>query len=85
MALIISTNGHSAFRSEELEGVFHLANDKTGRLSNNVGLNFKSGTKIILTCKNSKEAEALKNMIINVMNNDKAYNQFPCKEGMPAK
>lgn len=79
MALIISTKGNSAFRSEELEGVFHLVNDKTHRLSNKIGINFKSGSQVIITCKTSKEAKILKDTIINIMKYDKTSNELPSK------
>lgn len=79
MALIISSKGNSAFRSEELEGVFHLVNDKTHRLSNKVGINFKSGNQVIITCKTSNEAKILKDTIINAIKYDKTFNELPSK------
>lgn len=44
MALIITPHENSAFRSEEIEGVFHLINDETHRKTKAIGINFKSGT-----------------------------------------
>lgn len=71
MAVIISTNGNCAFRSEELEGVFHFKDSITNRLSNKIGIRFKSGNEVVITCKTSKEAKILKDNIIDTMKHDK--------------
>lgn len=71
MALIISTNGKSAFRSEQIDAVFQVVDDKTHRLTNKVALLFKSGAQQIVVCKTIKEATKFKDIIINIMKNDR--------------
>ena len=68
--LVISTYGNSAFRSEELEGVFRMKNTKTNRITKTVGLQFKSGSQITIDCKTLKEAKELFDIIIETMKED---------------
>ena len=68
--LIISNHGNSAFRSEELEGVFRMKDNKTNRITKTIKLHFKSGSQVILQCKNLKETKELFNDIIEVMKQD---------------
>lgn len=68
--LIVSTHGNSAFRSEELEGVFRMKDNKTNRITKNIRLQFKSGYQVILQCKTLKETKELFNDIIEIMKQD---------------
>ncbi len=68
--LCISTHKNSAFRTEELEGVFRTIDDKTHKLTKTILLVFKSGTQILLICKNLKETQELFNNIIESMKKD---------------
>lgn len=68
--LIKSTHGNSVIRTEELAAIYHLKNDKTNRLSNVIGLQFKSGKVIPLHCRNIKEAKELFDFIYDIMKKD---------------
>jgi len=68
--LVISTHGNSAFRSEELEGVFRMKDSKTNRITKTIKLHFKSGSQVILQCKNLKETKELFDNITEVMKQD---------------
>lgn len=72
--LIISTYGNSAFRTEELEGIFRVINDKTHKITKSIRLHFKSGTVTIIDCKTLKETKELFNIVIEAMKQD--YNNL---------
>lgn len=72
MALIISNTGNSAFRSENLEGIFHIL-DKSYRKTNKIALHFKSGARVILRCKDAKEATEFINKLIDTIKNDETH------------
>ena len=67
MALIISSTGNTAFRSEEIVGISHLPNAKTGKLSKSVRIVFKSGRDAFIDCKTVKEAKEIKDKIIEIL------------------
>lgn len=73
MALIISTHGNSAFRTEELEGVFRIKNEKTHKFDKYVILQFKSGAQTKIACKTCKEALELYSNIVEIMKKDIQY------------
>lgn len=72
--LVISTYKTSAFRSEDLESVFHVINDKTHKITKSIRLRFKSGNITIIDCKTLKEAKELFDIIVETMKND--YNNL---------
>lgn len=72
--LVISTYGNSAFRTEELEGVFRELDDKTHKITKNIILQFKSGNKSIICCKTLKEAKEIFDNIVEIMKKD--YNSL---------
>lgn len=74
--LCISTHKNSAFRTEELEGVFRTIDDKTHKLTKNILLAFKSGIQITLNCKNLKETQELFNNIIGLIEKDYEFNNI---------
>lgn len=69
MALIISNTGNSAFHSKDLEGVFQVL-DKSYKKTNRVALHFKSGTQVILKCKDVKETTEFIDKVIDTMKDD---------------
>lgn len=68
--LIISTHGNSVFRTEELEGIFRMKDEKTNRITTNIKLQFKSGYQVLLQCKTLKETKELFDSITEVMKQD---------------
>ena len=68
--LVISTHGNSTFRTEELEGIFRVINDKTHKITKSIRLHFKSGSVTIIECKTLKESKELFNIIIEMMQKD---------------
>lgn len=72
--LVISTHENSAFRTEELEGIFRLMDKKTHKITKNISLHFKSGGITIITCKTLKETKELFDTIIKIMQQD--YNNL---------
>lgn len=72
--LAISTYGKGAFRSEELEGVFRVVDDKTHKITKSIELHFKSGNITIMNCTTLKEAKELFDIIVETMKND--YNNL---------
>lgn len=70
MALILSTHGNTALRSEDISFIGKLRNPKTGKAINLLGIIFKSGTQISLKCKTVKEANELFNDITKIMTKD---------------
>lgn len=72
--LVISTYGNSAFRSEELEGIFRMKNTETNRITKSVGLQFKSGSQITIDCKTLKEAKEFFDTVVEIMKKD--YNSL---------
>lgn len=68
--LIISTHGNGAFRTEELEGIFRMKDNKTNRITKTIKLHFKSGSQVILQCKNLKETKEFFDNITEVMKQD---------------
>lgn len=67
MALIISNTGNTVFRSEEIVGISHLTNVKTGKLSKSVRIVFKSGRDFSIDCKTIKDAKEIKDTIIEIL------------------
>jgi len=72
--LVISTYGNSTFRTEELEGIFRVINDKTHKITKSIRLHFKSGSVTIIECKTLKEAKELFDNITKIMQQD--YNNL---------
>lgn len=72
--LIISTHGNSTFRSEELEGIYRIIDDKTHKPTKNINLQFKSGNTIIMKYKTLKECKELFDNITKAMKQD--YNNL---------
>ena len=68
--LVISTYGNSAFRSEELEGVFRMKNTKTNRITKTVGIKFKSDSQITIDYKKLKEDKEFFDTITEIMKKD---------------
>lgn len=71
--LCISSNRHSAFRSEEVESISLVKNTDTHRFTNKICIDFKSGTQRILECKNIKEAKEFFEILIKAMKQDYHY------------
>ena len=69
MALFISKNKNTAFRSEDISAVFRVPNEKHNP-SECIHITFKSGCTIEMKCKTVEEANKTFNDIINVMVND---------------
>ena len=67
MALIISTKGNTAFRSEDVVCIAHLFNIETNRLSKDVNIILKSGRDLVVNCKTVKEAKEFKDTIIEIL------------------
>lgn len=67
MALIISTKGNTAFRSEDVVCIAHLINTKTGKLSDTLNIILKSGRDFAIKCKTVKEAKEFKDKIIEIL------------------
>lgn len=76
MALILSTHGNTAFRSEDISSISKLRNAHTNRPTNCLGISFKSGHEITLQCKSIKEANELFDTITKVMVEDYKWNSF---------
>ena len=72
--LIVSTHENSTFRTEELEGIYRIIDDKTHKLTKDINLQFKSGNTIIMKCKTLKECKELFDNITNAMKQD--YNNL---------
>lgn len=72
--LVISTYGNSTFRTEELEGIFRVIDDKTHKITKSIRLHFKSGGITIITCKTLKETKELFDNITKIMQQD--YNNL---------
>lgn len=68
--LIKSIHGHSVIRTEELAAIYRIKNDKTGRLTKTIILQFKSGKEIPIDSRNTKEAKELFDFISNIMEKD---------------
>lgn len=65
--IIISPHGNTAFDTKEIEAVYRLKNDKTHRISNIIGIGFKSGNVLNVECKTSKEAKKFIDDIIKII------------------
>lgn len=72
--LIISTHGNSTFRTEELEDIFRVIDDKTHKPTKSIRLHFKSGNNIFMHCKTLKETKEFFDNITNAMLQD--YNNL---------
>jgi len=72
--LVISTHGNSTFRTEELEGIFRVIDNKTHKITKNIRLHFKSGNMTIIECKTLKETKEFFDNITNAMLQD--YNNL---------
>ncbi len=72
--LITSTHENATLRSEELEGIFRMKNIETNKITKNIELQFKSGSKVTLECKTLKEAKELFDNITDAMYQD--YNNL---------
>lgn len=70
MALVLSTHGNTAFRSEDVSSIAKVKNLQTGRATKLLSLTFKSGIEISLKCKTIKEANELFDIITKVMLED---------------
>lgn len=70
MAIIISSSRNCAIRSEEIAAVGIIKNKETNRLTNKIGIIFKSGAKLEIECKTIKEAAGVNQSIMNTMKND---------------
>lgn len=68
--LIKSTYGNTVVRTEELAAIYRFKNNKTGKLTKIIILQFKSGKEIPLECNNLKEAKELFDIINNIMEKD---------------
>lgn len=76
MALILSTHGNTAFRSEDISTIIKLRNADTNRPTKCLGIVFKSGHEITLQCKTIKEAFELFDTITKIMIEDYKWNSF---------
>lgn len=72
--LIISIHETSTFRTEELEGIYRIIDNKTHKLTKSINLQFKSGNTIIMKCKTLKETKELFDNITKAMKQD--YNNL---------
>lgn len=70
MALILSTHGNTALRSEDISFIGKLRNSRTGRATNVLSIIFKSGAEMPLKCRTIKEADELFNDITKIMIKD---------------
>ena len=70
MALILSTHGNTAFRSEDVSSISKVKNLETGRATKLLSIIFKSGVEISLKCKTIKEADELFDAITKAMLED---------------
>lgn len=70
MALILSTHGNAAFRSEDISFIAKMKNEVTGRATNLLSIIFKSGVEIPLKCKTIKEANELFDTVTKAMLED---------------
>lgn len=76
MALILSTHGNTAFRSEDVSSIAKVRNPHTGRATSLLALTFKSGSEMQLKCRNIKEADELFDTITKIMIEDYKWNGF---------
>lgn len=69
MAIIISTQGDCAFRSSDVESIFHVRDKETNELTNKVSIYFKSGNQGKMIFKDVDEAKGFINTVIREMKN----------------
>ena len=67
MAIIISTQGDCAFRSSDVESVFHIRDKVTNELTNKVGIYFKSGNQGKMLFKDVDDAKSFIDTVIKEM------------------
>lgn len=68
--LIVSTHGNSVIRTEDLSAIYRLKNNKTGKFTKIIGLQFKSGNETQIECKTLKETKEFFDIIAEIMKKD---------------
>lgn len=76
MALILSTHGNTALRSEDISFIGKVKNPKTGKATSVLGIILKSGAEMPLKCRTIKEADELFDDITKIMIEDYKWNGF---------
>lgn len=69
MAIIISTQRDCAFRSSDVESIFHVRDKETNELTNKVNIYFKFGNQGKMVFKDTDEAKSFIDTVINQMGN----------------
>ena len=68
--LIISTHRNSVIRTEDLSAIYRLKNNKTGKFTKIIALQFKSGNETRVECRTLKETKEFFDIITKMMEKD---------------